>query len=634
VRRALLCLAILGGARGCATGTTETKPVPSLAFSTGAALAFEKIRDAWVHGTEPATLRRDIDAFVAAYPKDGLVTIARLYLVLSLASPPQDWPRAEAILKAMPEPPPGTAHDLFLVAQAKDRRHHHDPDGAFDLLRPLVGKMVDTTARGLLEEEVSLDALEANRSYEAIAYMDAWLRGASEEARDSVRAKVAKVLMQLPEQALMGSLRGMRATGGSHGYGKEIQRLVAQRLADIALDRGDPTLARWLLDPSAGSSPSIGGDAGVALGELATSKRGLGNVAGRTLGLVLPTDSPELRDAAADVARGMAWALELPRTNPKGGDGVRLVTGDDSGESERLIASLEEIAGEGASIIVTGLDGASADRAIEWAEPKGIALVLLSPPGAAKAGAFSFVLGQPLRPVVEALLGAVSRPGKRSLVAPVVEGDAVRAFVQGFSFDPSSAVASSTVWRAPVPCDVQSTRAGEPRFPVASWAAAGVHTWLLASSAECAGDVIHEVGARAAGGVFALTLDAAGLTVHPGPGVRVVAAAAGIVRPEGARPGDARQAEAQAMVQRLGGRSSFWAALGRDAGALARRALSTLPEDTVTAEPDIAKRRREARDALAAARVKLWTTDAEGFEPAGDAGTHAISREIRVIDVR
>jgi hypothetical protein len=310
---------------------------------------------------------------------------------------------------------------------------------------------------------------------------------------------------------------------------------------------------------------------------------------------------------------------------------VRLVTRDDSGEPERLIASLEEIAGEGASIIVTGLDGASADRAIEWAEPKGIALVLLSPPGAAKAGGFSFVLGEPLRPVVEALVGAVSKGGKRSIVAPVVEGDAVRAFVQGFSFDASG---TQVTWRAPVSCDVQSTRAGEARFPVASWAAAGVHAWLLASSAECAGDVIHEVGAQAAGGIFALTLDAAGLTVHPGPGVRVVAAAAGIVPPSGAGRADARQAEAEAMVQRLGGRSSFWAALGRDAGVLARKALSTLPEDTVTAEVDIAKRRREARDALVGARVKLWTTDAEGFGAAGDGGAHVIPREIRVIEVR
>lgn len=347
MRRARICLPIALWAVSCTTGATEPRPVPSVASSTSSARAFERIRDEWLHTTDAdrQALRRDIDGFVATYPNDGLAPIARVYLVLSLMSPPQDWTRAEALLHEMAEPQPGTVHDLWLVAQAKDRRRRHDPDGAFDILRPLVGKMVDSTARGLLEEEVSLDALEANRAYEAIAYMDAWLRGASEEGRDAVRSKVSKVLMALPEQALIGSLRGMRAAGASHGYGKEIQRLVAQRLADIALERGDPTLARWLLESDGGPAPTIGGDAGVELGELATSKRGLGNVAGRTVGLVLPTDSPELRDEAADVARGMAWALDLPRTDPHGGDGVRLVTRDDTGEPERLIQSLEEIAG-------------------------------------------------------------------------------------------------------------------------------------------------------------------------------------------------------------------------------------------------------------------------------------------------
>ncbi len=629
MRRALICIAILG----CAAGTSEPKPVPSLASSTASALAFERIREEWGRSTDAdrQALRRDLEAFLATFDADGLAPLGRVYLVLALMSPPQEWPRAEATLKSMAEPPPGTAHDLYQVAQAKDRRHHHDPDGAFDLLRPLVGKMVDSTARGMLEEEVSLDALEANRPYEAIAYMDAWIRGASEEGRDAVRGKVAKVLMELTEQSLRGSLRAMRSASGSHGYGQEIQRLVAQRLADIALERGDPTLARWLLDQDGGTAPMIEGDAGVELGELATSKRGLGNVAGRTVGLVLPTDSPGLRGEAADVARGMAWALELPRADPNAGDGVRLVTRDDTGESERFVTSLEEIAGEGAAIIVTGLDSASADRAVAWAEPKRIALLLLSPPATAKAGDFTFVLGQPLQPVVEALASAVStlQGGKRVLIAPVVEGDAVSAFVRGFSFD------STASWRAPVSCDVQSTKAGEPRFPVASWAAAGVHAWLLATMPECAGDVIHDVGARAYGGVFALTLEASGAGERPAPGAHLLSAAAGIVpggsgpRSAGGAPGDAREKEARALGARLGGRPGWWAALGRDAGALARKALSTLPQDTVTLESDIAKRRRDARDALAAARVKLWTTDAEGF-----AGQSAIAREVKVVELR
>jgi hypothetical protein len=618
----------------CADSSAGPRPIASLASSTRAGSAFEHIREEWAHSTDSdrQALRRNLEAFVADFPNDGLAQLARVYTVLSWMSPPEDWLRAEAILKAMPEPPPGTSHDLYLVASAKDLRHHHNPDGAFDLLRPLVGKMVDGTARGLLEEEVSLDALEAHRDYEAIAYMDAWIRGSNEEARDAVRAKVAKALMQLPEQALAGSLRAMRAPGGSHGYSFEIQRLVAERIADVAVERGDPSLARWLLDSDAGS-PVIPGQIGVELGELAASKRGLGNVTGRTVGLVLPTNSTELRGKAADVTRGMAWALELPRNDPKGGDRVRLVTDDDTGEPGRLASSLEEMAGEGASIIVAGLDVASADVALEWAEKKQIALLLLSTPSAARAGNFTFVLGQPLALVIQALLSAaLPSPGQRGWpVAPVVEGDAAELFVEGFSFN------SNVPWRAPVSCSVQAAKAGEPRFPVASWRAAGVHTWLLASSSECANDVIHEVEASGNGGVFALALEAAGATEQAAQGVRLLAASAGIVplQTHMTSPGDAREVDALAMVARLGGTLSWWAALGRDAGVLARKALSKMPLDTVTARADIARRRRDARDALSAARVSLWTTETEGFEVAQGSSSegHAIMRTIRVVDL-
>ncbi len=622
-----IAVALVGGgalAVACAGGAAEPRPVASLGSSTAAGRTFDGIRDEWSRSTDAdrENLRRDLEAFIRAFPADGLAPLARDYLALSWMSPPQDWARAEAVLRGAKEPPPGTAHDLYLVAVAKDRRHHHDPDGAFDVLRPLVGKMVDGTSRGILEEEVALDALEAHRDYEAIAYMDAWVRGASEEGRDAVRTKIAKILIQLPEAALLGALRTMRAKGTSHGYSEEIQRLVAQRLADLAVEHGDPALARWLLDPDAGV-PTIHGQAGIELGELAASKRGLGNVVGRMVGLLLPTDSPELRVEAAEVARGMAWALDLPRADPNVGDAIRLVTRDDAGDADRMVASLEEIAGEGASIVVTALDGDAADRAIEWAERKPMALIVLMAPLAAKAGEFTFVLGESDAPVFTALLAAASSRGKQPrLVAPVVEGDAARLFVQRFAFDAGMA------WRAPVPCDVEAARAGEPRFPVASWVAAGVTTWLLATGPECAADVIREVGGRVNGGVFALALQAAATSERPPPGTRILAAATGIFPLSALSAGDARSEEVHAAFARSGGRPGWWVALGRDAGVLVRVALATLPLDTATADSEISRRRKQARDALVNARARLWTTDSEGFSP-----SHTLPRAIRVVEL-
>ena len=89
-----------------------------------------------------------------------------------------------------------------------------------------------------------------------------------------------------------------------------IERLVGERLGQIAVERGDAALARWLLDTNEGE-PLLGEDALGTLGQLATSRRGIGTVAGRTVGLVLPTSSVALRDEVADVLRGVLWALDI-----------------------------------------------------------------------------------------------------------------------------------------------------------------------------------------------------------------------------------------------------------------------------------------------------------------------------------
>jgi hypothetical protein len=155
-----------------------------------------------------------------------------------------------------------------------------------------------------------------------------------------------------------------------------------------------------------------------------------------------------------------------------------------------------------------------------------------------------------------------------------------------------------------------------------------VTTWLLATTPECAADVVHEVGGHANGGVFALALEAAGMSERPAPGTRIVAAGAGILPLSASPTGDPRSNEVLAMTARLGGRPGWWVALGRDAGALARKALATLPLDTVTAEAAISRRRKAARDALATARARLWTSDADGFD-----ASHVLPRAIRVVDL-
>ncbi len=588
VRAALVAASVLAGSSGvasCNRGPTQARPVASLAETAAAGRAFERLRAAWLRNDpgERARLRQQLEAFVQAFPADGVTPIVRLYWGLSMMDSPADWAQAERRLAETQKPPPGSARDLYLVAAAKILRHHHQPDAAVELLRPIIGKVLDGRARGLLQEELTFDALEAREPYEAIAYMDAWLRGATEEEREATQGKVAVALGAVPEAVLRGSLTAMRAGAQgaeTRGYGAAIQRLIAERLGQIAVEHGDATLARWLLDPHA-AAPLLGDDASGALGQLATSKRGIGSVAGQTVGLVLPTSSAELRDEAVEVLRGVLWALGIGRDDADPEGAVRLVTRDDGGEPARLPASLEEVAGEGASVVLTALDAETAKQALSWGAATSFNVIALAMPAHAKdeemvTGPTGFTVGEDWSSelaVLERALGAASGGPSAAPAAPIATM-ADREDVPGLS---AAEGGPGSSWRAPVSCDSVASRAGESRFPLVAWDRAGVHRWLVAGSPACADDLLRGLRGHPRWGTVALSLEASGASARPPAGIRLVSAATGIVPLASADPDDPRVSDERAMVARTGAPAGWWAALGHDAAILARAALASLP---------------------------------------------------------
>jgi hypothetical protein len=536
------------------------------------------------------------------------------------------------------------------VVLARRSRLGGDPEGALALLRPLIGKTVDPVTRAEFQNELTLTALATHREYEAISYMDAWLRASSEEEKAKAVADVTAIVEKLPRDVLVGALQAMRTQRASFGYGVDIERILGQRLVALATTSGDAELARMLLDPDAGALV-VAGDAGAELGELATSRRGLNVVEGRTIGLLLPTESPGLRDESADVLRGVMWALGLPRgvrslsvpravTTADGGVGVvrpqcapldaapaleeptpaeqvRLVTRDDAGSADRTEVSLDELAGEGASVIVAGLDAQTSTRVLRWGESHGVAVVVLVPPGEAVAThAFGFVLGEPRGEVIDALARAAPSLGTEG-VAPVVDESEVAALpAQG------ARVGGLTLLPA-VSCDVPANRAGDPRFPLSTWEHEKTHAWLVSGSPVCARDVVGELSAAHARGLVALTLEAAALPVH-GPGLRVVSASAGVV-PETAAE-DTRDDELRRFAATLGS-ATWWTALGRDAATLARVAVKQLPTGSAGEAHEVTDRRARARSLLAASRARLWTTESTAWQEG-----HTMKRTICAVD--
>src|ERR1019366_503921 len=394
----------------CGGGRAAPKPVAMLPSSPAAAAAFEAIREAWEESDRSndivlrMALRSRLERFLDEFPHDGLAPLAKVALALEAMSDGA-MATAGAQLALVSDVPPGTARDLLTVARARRARLAGDPEGALALLRPLVGKIVDPLVRTIFEEELTVSALATHREYEAISYMDAWLRASAEDEKPATIARVTAIVQKLPREVLVGAIQAMSKQRANLGYSGDIQRILAMRLVQIATSTGDADLARTLLDayPQAFAEA---GDAGAALGDLATSRRGLNVVEGRTLGLLLPTASPPLRDESADVLRGVLWALGLPRgaraapatraatepaasrpalpadagatfatcapleaapppAEPSGEDAIRLVTRDDAGSEDRTEASLDELAGEGAGALLAGLDSGSPECGAE-----------------------------------------------------------------------------------------------------------------------------------------------------------------------------------------------------------------------------------------------------------------------------
>jgi hypothetical protein len=641
-----VCAVLLVLQPACARDRAQPQPVASLPSSPESAAAFEAVREAWRNPDRvaPDALRRMIERFLIDYPTDGLVPVASVSLAL-VAMGLGDFAHADSELARTEGLPPGRAHDLWTTARARELRLRGDAEGAIALLGPLVGKNVDPLGRLIFQEELTLAALATGRDYEAISYMDAWLRASAEEDRAHVLARVSEIVEHLNVDVLVGSLAVMRSQRASLGYGSDIERILSDRLVREATASGNAELALMLLDPDSAGIP-ITGDAGLALGQVATSRRGLNVVAGRTIGLLLPT-SPSLRDESADALRGVTWALGLPTgvrslppsrelpdeprgpgeeacgspepapdsSEPLASENVHLVTRNDTGEAESTEIGLDELAGEGAAIVIAGLDGASAGRASRWAEHHHVPIVVLAPAERVANGSFVFSLGAPRSEVVRALVQAA--PGLATgSIAPVIDASEVEGY-------PTNTGATGLRLGPPVACDVPTGRADEPRFPLRQWELGAIHAWLVSGAGRCASDLAVELGAAREQGTIALTLEAARLLPHIA-GLRIVTAQAGVVPACGS--GDPRAAELRRFSEALGP-LSWWAALGRDAATLARTAVLELPPDLAGASPAVTERRAQARDRLAAARARLWSTEAAGW---GDA--RAIKRTICGLD--
>lgn len=587
---------------GCGGARQEPRPVVGVATTTEAAEAYAPIRAGWhdLLATRSPELEAMLDGFLKRFPGDGLAPRARALLAM-VRTDRGKLADADALLVPMERLEQGTTHDFAVTARARWYRRRGEAARAHATLSPLVGKVVDPELRGLVAGEIALAALDAGRPFEAVAHLDAWLRSADEEERERVRARVVEALRALPKPVLMEALRSMRAP--TSGYGLDLRRLVVDRLVELALADKDAQLAAELLGENGGEALVTGDRAG-ALTEVAARRFAATNVAGRTIGLLLPSSDNRRQPASAEVLRGVGWALGLPAASLT--DGVRMTTRDEA-RGGSVEEGLDALAADGASVIIAGLDADGSDRALRWAELLSLPVIVLAAPNGQKPGAFGFVVGEPLVAELD-LLAAGLVEHKAFVVAPILGDRAAEAPLV-------AALTARDLTVAPVLlCDDAPSGSLARIAWITARGRPSADAYLVAGPERCTRAVLREVGRRSS--VLATTLEAS--TPHEASALAFLRAGAGVF-PDGNDDDLGRYEKEQLRAP------TYWAAMGHDAGRLAEVAAKALPTDAATSETEVRRRRVRARDALAFAQVPLWTTEARGF---GDS--HALARTLRV----
>ena len=581
--RAVISVLVAAGLLGAGCGGSD-KPgeVPTVPLSTSieAQTEMRALQASWAQASraERLALEDRLQAFRKRYPRDPLVPVADV-LIAWAALERGDLGQALGLAKRVQAQMrgAGTTADLAVMVEGAAMRRGGDAAGAFAKLSPLTGKLIDTHARAFLNEEIAAAALGSKRYGEAVEHMVSWLHEAGSEERREVELKLGDLTGAIPPAALLPILEQRRKEHPEPlDEELEVQRLLAERLANAAEASKDAALAQQLVE-KAGSL--LGGRA-EDIADLAGGATGA-RVEAPTLGLLLPLRNAEVRRRGTQVAAGVTHGLGLP------GSMARLVTRDDHGRIEGVEEALEGLSADGAAIMIAGVDREEATIAARFAARESIPVVLLQPPSPEVADSpFVFVLGEDPERIRKALVASLPARGQVIWIGDKGFVDASRAEAFDCQHVP-------TAWRGIV----------------------GVAVY-----GGCAPDVLMATSGTSVR--VAVGLDIGGVALPRG----TLAAAAGAYPvDEGAITNDSLRA----WMRMHPDAPSYWAGLGRDAAVLSWIGVQVLPPQGTKDPKEVKARRAKAGAALAEAQADLWTSEGRGF-----AGGRRMARKVWVKEVR
>ncbi|MGE3668107.1 MAG: tol-pal system YbgF family protein [Polyangiaceae bacterium] len=586
--RRWVCVCFCAGVLTSCGGSEQNQDRPEavLAESQGSQAAFRRIAEAWYDRPDTRlVLQQPLERFIRRFPEDEQVRRAMVYLAW-IHVEKGELSKARQLARATRAGALGSVHDLADIVEAAIRIRLGQPKAALALLEPLEGKLIEPSERALYREQLVTALLKDERWHDAAAAMLRWAADTPIEERELVHTLIEHRMDAVPPKELEATLHSL--SEGDVGPELESERdwmrsLLITRLSNWAIEQRDGELARRLL----GERPMSEQQAAqrVELARLAAQGGRAPSVRGRAVGLVLSTGSVERQRRSAALAAGVTRALGLPQSGRDPGH-VQLVSAEENGDPGAMQQALAELAGAGASILIAGVDAQGSKRALEFARGASVPVILVVPTSGAEGRVFA--------------IGVDPASSKRLLLAEFAS--------RGLKAD---AVTSEI-------CLALPARAGASRFPFGKWQREGVAALLVEGSASCASDLAREIKRKGQKTMLGLDLLAADAFSAPLAGVPRVSVSAGAfpLRENAAGelggPKSMREFRAQS-----GGGPEWLAALGADAARLAQAALKQLPVSTTREREEVAQRHDLARSALSQARVRLWTSDARGFDSSG-----------------
>src|SRR5690606_25216267 len=139
--------------------------------------------------------------FLATYPEDDQVRLARVYLAWLLVNT-GDLLEARELIEVTKSGPPGPAADFGQVVEGALLVKHKQPHEALKLLRPLQGKLIEPAEAFYATQQLVRSAMAANLYAEALSHVVDWVLQARLVQRPVVRAEVKAMVARVPRRYL------------------------------------------------------------------------------------------------------------------------------------------------------------------------------------------------------------------------------------------------------------------------------------------------------------------------------------------------------------------------------------------------------------------------------------------------